>query len=124
MAEIKKSISIPGHRSFVRTLSCCSNGSSILSASDESVKIWRRGLNDEQKCTTTMPCEVSLCSVFLPGNKHCIVGTKNGLLNICDVDKRELVNSIESHDGFVKCICLSPDLPPSPLHPFFTAYNF
>ncbi|GBM18224.1 WD repeat-containing protein 3 [Araneus ventricosus] len=110
IAEIKKSISIPGHRSFVRTLSCCSNGYSILSASDETVKIWRRGLNDEQKCTTTLPCEASLCSVFVPGNKHCIVGTKNGLLNIYDVDKRELVNSIESHDGFVKCICLSPDL--------------
>ncbi|CAL1297727.1 unnamed protein product [Larinioides sclopetarius] len=110
IAEVKKSISIPGHRSFVRTLNCCSNGYSVLSASDESVKIWRKGLNDEQKCTTTLPCEASLCSLFVPGNKHCIVGTKNGLLNIYDVDKRELVNSIESHDGFVKCICLSPDL--------------
>ncbi|GIY73279.1 WD repeat-containing protein 3, partial [Caerostris extrusa] len=102
--QVSRSISMPGHRSFVRTVSCSSDGYSILSACDQSVKIWR---SEEQKCATTLPCDASLCSVFVPGNNHCIIGTKNGKLNIFDIDKHELVNSIDAHDGFVKCICLS-----------------
>ncbi|GFU34257.1 WD repeat-containing protein 3 [Nephila pilipes] len=106
-AKICQSISIPGHRSFVRTLNCSTDSYSILSACDEFTKIWR-SVKEEQKCATTLPCKAALCSVFVPGDKHCIIGTKNGELNIFDIDKQDLLNSIDGHDGFVKCICLSP----------------
>ncbi|KAG8197076.1 hypothetical protein JTE90_004343 [Oedothorax gibbosus] len=105
--EMLRNITLPGHRSFVRTLSCSSDGLSILSACDESVKIWK-SFNEVQKCSTTLDCDLALCSLFVIGDKHCIIGTKKGELNIFDVEARELVNSIDSHDGAVRCMCLSP----------------
>ncbi|GFV08204.1 WD repeat-containing protein 3 [Trichonephila clavipes] len=106
-AELCQSISIPGHRSFVRTLSCSSDSLSILSGCDESVKIWR-SFKGEQRCASTLPCNAALCSVFVPGNNHCIIGTKNGTLDVFDIDKQTLTSSVDGHGGFVKCICLSP----------------
>ncbi|GFR30150.1 WD repeat-containing protein 3 [Trichonephila clavata] len=106
-AVLCQSISIPGHRSFVRSLSCSYDGLSILSVGDQSAKIWR-SFKGEQRCATTLPCNAALCSVFVPGNNHCILGTKNGKLDIFDIDKQTLTSSVDGHDGFVKCICLSP----------------
>ncbi|PKU29021.1 wd repeat-containing protein hypothetical protein [Limosa lapponica baueri] len=66
-------ITIGGHRSDVRTLAFSSDNIAVLSAAAESVKIWNRST---LQCIRTMDCEYALCSLFVPGDRQVIIGTK------------------------------------------------
>ncbi|XP_056016020.1 WD repeat-containing protein 3-like isoform X2 [Ostrea edulis] len=99
-------LSLPGHRSDVRTLCFSSDNTAILSASGESVKIWNRASN---QCIRTMTCDYALCSVFAPGDRHIIIGTKSGKLLIFDVGSGGLLEELEAHKGAVWSLCMSPD---------------
>ncbi|XP_035232380.1 WD repeat-containing protein 3-like, partial [Stegodyphus dumicola] len=107
-AMLCHNIMLPGHRSFVRSLNYSADNSMILSASEEAVKIWK-SYKDEETCTHTLKCDSALCSVFVTGNSHCIIGTKNGRLEIFDINAREMLESVQAHEGSVKCITISPD---------------
>ncbi|KAG1651937.1 WD repeat-containing protein 3 [Nymphon striatum] len=95
-----------GHRTDVRSMSFSSDGTAILTASGETVKIWSKS---SQHCIKTMPCEYALCSAFLPGDRHCIVGTRSGKLQIFDIPGRQLLEDIEAHQGTVASLSLSKD---------------
>ncbi|NXX91484.1 WDR3 protein, partial [Centropus bengalensis] len=99
-------ITIGGHRSDVRTLAFSSDNIAILSASAESVKIWNRAT---LQCIRTMDCEYALCSLFVPGDRQVIVGTKTGKLQLYDLASGSLMEALNAHDGAVWSIVLSPD---------------
>lgn len=101
-AAVMESIRYGGHRSDVRTLSFSSDNTAVLSASGESVKIWSRS---SQQCIRNMECDYALCSTFLPGDRHCIVGTKTGKLQLFDIGAAVLLDDIEAHEGSVWSIC-------------------
>ncbi|CAB3977314.1 WD repeat-containing 3 [Paramuricea clavata] len=100
------SIKTPGHRSDVRTLSFNSDASCILSGATESVKVWNRST---QKCIRTMSSGYCLSSFFVPGDRHVVVGTKAGKLQIFDISSGALLESLDAHEGAVWSLALAPD---------------
>uniref|UniRef100_A0A6I8RCF7 WD repeat-containing protein 3 n=3 Tax=Xenopus tropicalis TaxID=8364 RepID=A0A6I8RCF7_XENTR len=100
-------LTLGGHRSDVRTLAFSSDNIAVLSASAETVKIWNRST---LQCIRTMPCEYALCSLFVPGDRHVIIGTKSGNLQLFDLASGNLLETVNAHDGAVWSICPSPDL--------------
>uniref|UniRef100_A0A6P8IV86 WD repeat-containing protein 3-like n=1 Tax=Actinia tenebrosa TaxID=6105 RepID=A0A6P8IV86_ACTTE len=96
----------PGHRSDVRTISLSSDGMCVLSGSQETLKVWNR---DSQQCIHTMSTGYTLCSFFVPGDKHAIIGTKEGKIEIYDIAAGSLLESVEAHEGPVWSLSLAPD---------------
>uniref|UniRef100_A0A663LRP4 WD repeat-containing protein 3 n=1 Tax=Athene cunicularia TaxID=194338 RepID=A0A663LRP4_ATHCN len=99
-------ITIGGHRTDVRTLAFSSDNIAILSAAAESVKIWNRST---LQCIRTMDCEYALCSLFVPGDRQVVVGTKTGKLQLYDLASGSLLETVNAHDGAVWSIALSTD---------------
>ncbi|XP_060076229.1 WD repeat-containing protein 3-like [Ylistrum balloti] len=105
-AENVKNLTILGHRTDVRTVSFSSDNTAILSASGETAKIWNRST---LQCIRTMPCSYALCSTFAPGDRHIIIGTKNGKLLIFDIASGSLLESIDAHSKEVWSLSMTPD---------------
>ncbi|KYO28787.1 WD repeat-containing protein 3 isoform X1 [Alligator mississippiensis] len=105
VARVSK-ITIGGHRSDVRTLAFSSDNIALLSAAAESVKIWNRST---LQCIRTMECEYALCSLFVPGDRQVVIGTKTGKLQLFDLASGGLLETLAAHDGAVWSISLSPD---------------
>uniref|UniRef100_UPI00398F5E89 WD repeat-containing protein 3 isoform X2 n=1 Tax=Pristiophorus japonicus TaxID=55135 RepID=UPI00398F5E89 len=99
-------ITIAGHRTDARTLAFSSDNIAVLSASAETVKIWNRST---LQCIRTMVCEYSLCSLFVPGDRQIILGTKSGKLQLFDLASGNLLETFVAHDGAVWSISLAPD---------------
>ncbi|XP_067849056.1 WD repeat-containing protein 3 [Heptranchias perlo] len=99
-------ITIAGHRTDARTLAFSSDNIAVLSASAETVKIWNRST---LQCIRTMACEYTLCSLFVPGDRQIILGTKSGKLQLFDLASGNLLESFDAHDGAVWSISLAPD---------------
>ncbi|KAI5474485.1 hypothetical protein MNV49_003208, partial [Pseudohyphozyma bogoriensis] len=100
------SLDIPGHRSDVRTLCVSSDDTLLASAANGSLKLWN--LKTTQ-CVRTMDCGYALCSTFLPGDKHIVVGTKTGELLLFDLSSSSLLETIPAHTGAVWGIHVRPD---------------
>ncbi|XP_048459068.1 WD repeat-containing protein 3 isoform X1 [Rhincodon typus] len=99
-------ITIAGHRTDARTIAFSSDNIAVLSASAETVKIWNRST---LQCIRTMACEYTLCSLFVPGDRQIILGTKSGKLQLFDLSSGNLLETVDAHDGAVWSISLAPD---------------
>ncbi|KAL6484805.1 hypothetical protein MHYP_G00068500 [Metynnis hypsauchen] len=99
-------LTLGGHRTDVRTLTFSSDNIAVLSASGETVKVWNRST---LQVIRTMACEYALCSLFVPGDRQIIIGTKSGKIQIFDLASGSLLETTEAHDGALWSICLSPD---------------
>lgn len=96
-------LTLGGHRTDVRTLAFSSDNLAVLSASGDTVKVWNRWgssvsrgswksalrlcrkavsdrwsarLRSTLQVIRTMACEYTLCSLFVPGDRQIILGTK------------------------------------------------
>lgn len=96
----------PGHRSDIRTVALSSDDSMLLSGSNNEVKIWnpRSGA-----CLRTIEAGYGLCALFAPGNRHAVVGTKEGNLEVVDVAASSRVQSVPAHTGAVWSLAALPD---------------
>jgi len=99
-------LTLPGHRTDVRTICFSSDNTAILSASAEGAKIWNRAT---LQCIRTMPCDYALCCCFAPGDRHVVIGTKTGKLQLFDIAAGNLLETIDAHEGAVWSICLAPN---------------
>ncbi|XP_053353298.1 WD repeat-containing protein 3 [Clarias gariepinus] len=99
-------LTLGGHRTDARTVSFSSDNIAVLSASGDTVKVWNRAT---LQVIRTMVCEYALCSLFVPGDRQIIVGTKTGKIQIFDLASGSLLESTDAHEGAVWSICLSPD---------------
>lgn len=113
----------PGHRSDIRTVALASDDSMLLSGSNNEVKIWnpRSGA-----CLRTIEAGYGLCALFAPGNRHAVVGTKSGSLDLLDVAASSMVQSVAAHAGAVWSLAALPDsrsaiLPHAPVVQLWTA---
>ena len=103
-------ISVPGHRSDVRALALSSDNFLVASASRKDVKIWSVASG---ACTQTVPTGFGLCLAFVPGDRHVILGTKDGQVQIVSLSSALTVFSTQAHEGSavwaiqVRPICLS-----------------
>ncbi|XP_072441340.1 WD repeat-containing protein 3 [Chiloscyllium punctatum] len=99
-------VTIAGHRTDARTIAFSSDNIAVLSASAETVKIWNRST---LQCIRTMACEYALCSLFVPGDRQIILGTKSGKLQLFELSSGNLLETHDAHDGAVWSISLAPD---------------
>ncbi|XP_077473964.1 WD repeat-containing protein 3 [Stigmatopora argus] len=99
-------LTLGGHRSDVRTLAFSSDNLALLSASGETVKVWNRST---LQVVRTMECEYALCSLFVPGDRQIILGTKCGSLQIFELASGTLLEVLSGHDGALWSMCLAPD---------------
>ncbi|XP_004081424.1 WD repeat-containing protein 3 [Oryzias latipes] len=99
-------LTLGGHRTDVRTLAFSSDNLAVLSASGDTVKVWNRST---LQVIRTMTCEYALCSLFVPGDRQIILGTKSGKLQIFELASGSLLETSDAHDGAVWSLCLAPD---------------
>ncbi|XP_076850458.1 WD repeat-containing protein 3 [Brachyhypopomus gauderio] len=99
-------LTLAGHRTDVRTLAFSSDNIALLSASAETVKVWNRAT---LQVVRTMECEYALCSMFVPGDRQIIIGTKSGNIQIFELASGSLLESVAAHQGALWSVCLSPD---------------
>lgn len=60
-------------------------------------------------CLSTMDSGYGLCSIFAPGNRHAVLGTKEGTLEIFDLGASEKIHVEAAHEGAVWSIAPLPD---------------
>uniref|UniRef100_A0A3Q1BVC4 WD repeat-containing protein 3 n=1 Tax=Amphiprion ocellaris TaxID=80972 RepID=A0A3Q1BVC4_AMPOC len=99
-------LTLGGHRTDVRTLAFSSDNLAVLSASGDTVKVWNRST---LQVIRTMACEYALCSLFVPGDRQIILGTKSGKLQIFELASGSLLETVDAHDGALWSLCLAPD---------------
>ncbi|XP_057708429.1 WD repeat-containing protein 3 [Corythoichthys intestinalis] len=99
-------LTLGGHRSDVRTLAFSSDNLALLSASGDTVKVWNRST---LQVVRTMACEYALCSLFVPGDRQIILGTKSGNLQIFELASGSLLETLNGHDGALWSMCPAPD---------------
>lgn len=99
-------LTLGGHRTDVRTLAFSSDNLAVLSASGDTVKVWNRST---LQVIRTMACDYALCSLFVPGDRQIILGTKSGKLQIFELASGNLLESVDAHDGALWSLCLAPD---------------
>ena len=60
---------------------------------------------------TTIKIEATnaFASAFSPNNDQVAVGASNGVLALCDLEKGEVVKSVQAHGNWVLCVAYSPD---------------
>ena len=102
-----RSFDFQGHRSDARCVAFSSCSTAIASVSHESLKVWSRS---SQHCIRTIGSGYGLTCLFVPGDRHVIVGTKQGSLQIFDLDKAEITEEIsEAHTKEIWSMSLYPD---------------
>ncbi|XP_029314804.1 WD repeat-containing protein 3 [Cottoperca gobio] len=99
-------LTLGGHRTDVRTLAFSSDNLAVLSASGDTVKVWNRST---LQVIRTMACEYALCSLFVPGDRQIILGTKSGNLQIFELASGSLLETVDAHTGALWSLCLAPD---------------
>lgn len=60
-------------------------------------------------CLRTIEAGYGLCAIFAPGNRHAVVGTKEGTLDIIDVGASSRLESLQAHSGAVWSLAALPD---------------
>ncbi|KAL1919761.1 uncharacterized protein VTP21DRAFT_1692 [Calcarisporiella thermophila] len=100
------SVDLQGHRSDIRTVSLSSDDELLCTASNGLLKVWNVKANT---CIRTIECGYALCSTFLPGNRHILIGTKSGDLELFDIASSSLVESIHAHEGAIWSMQVRPD---------------
>lgn len=106
-ATILRSIAQHGHHTEVRCVAFSSDNLAIASGSGDSAKLWNCNTT---ACLRTVSTDYALCTCFVPGDRHILVGTKSGRLLIVDVVIGEIIEDIPAHESELWSICLFPDL--------------
>ncbi|KAJ3270719.1 hypothetical protein HDV01_007475 [Terramyces sp. JEL0728] len=100
------SIDLPGHRTDIRTLCLSEDDELLASGSSDMVKLWS---TKNGNCVQTLESGYALCSAFVPGGKHLIVGTKQGELLLYELSSSSLLETIQAHEGPIWGIQILPD---------------
>ncbi|KAJ9070637.1 beta transducin [Entomophthora muscae] len=105
-SECLYSLEQPGHRSDVRAISLSSDDELLASCSNGLLKVWNI---QSGACIRTMDCGVAICCTFLPGDRHIVVGTKTGAIELFDVASSTLIESFSAHSSTVWSMHVRPD---------------
>ncbi|GAA97518.1 uncharacterized protein L969DRAFT_91431 [Mixia osmundae IAM 14324] len=100
------SLDLPGHRNDVRALAISSDDQLLASAAQGSLKVWNAKTT---KCLRTLDCGYALCTAFLPGDRHIVVGCKSGELLLYDVASSSLLETVQAHTGALWSLQVRPD---------------
>lgn len=95
-----------GHHSEIRSVAFSSDCLATISGSAEALKIWNR---PSLACLRTIKTDYILSLCFVPGDRHVIVGLKNGHMLIVDIAAGDILEDIEAHSKELWSISLLPD---------------
>jgi len=104
-----------GHRGEIRGSTMASSSRQVATCAVGGVKVWRVELEEEGEegsivdCTHTIPLPEPVCLTFLPGDQYLAVGTKEGTIELLDLRRSCVVDTIEAHKGEVRCLCVRAD---------------
>eukprot|EP00898_Chlorokybus_atmophyticus_P008490 jgi/Chlat1/8642/Chrsp87S00661 len=105
-AEKVQTLDQQGHRTDVRAVVLSSDDSLLVSLSHSAVKVWNP---QTTACLRSMDSGYGLCGTFVPGDKHVVVGTREGSLEVYDVGAGEQLAKLPAHSGAVWGIAPLPD---------------
>ncbi|KAI0243927.1 beta transducin [Massospora cicadina] len=100
--ECLYSLEQPGHRSDIRAIALSSDDELLASCSNGLLKVWNVQTG---ACIRTMGCGLYLS----PGDRHIVVGTKSGALELFDVASSSLLESFAAHTSTVWSLHVRPD---------------
>jgi len=101
------SIQRGGHRTPCRAVAISHDDALIISTSNSGAKIWDRAT---QKCVRTLKAGYGLCTAFVPGNRHAIVGTRSGEIQLFDLGSGDMIEEIEdAHESAIWSLDIQPD---------------
>ena len=95
-----------GHRSDVRAVALSPDDETVLSCSNNGCKLWNIA---DGSCLRTVKGGYGLCAAFAPGGRHAIIGTKQGAIELIDVNSGNQLEVPEAHEGAVWGFALLPD---------------
>ncbi|XP_012526680.1 WD repeat-containing protein 3 [Monomorium pharaonis] len=107
--EVKclRSIRAHGHRTEVRAICFSSDNLAFATVSGDSIKLWNR---PTLACLRTVPCGYALTVTFVPGDRHLIVGLKDGKMLIVDIASGDILEEVAAHSKELWSVTLFPDL--------------
>lgn len=104
--KIVATVNMHGHRSDVRAVCISSDDLLIATVGKGEAKVWNART---RQCVRTSLCGFGLCCAFAPGDRHLLVGTKEGRLQILDLSSGDMLRDYEGHEGAVWSLDVSPD---------------
>ncbi|KAH0946147.1 hypothetical protein HN011_001484 [Eciton burchellii] len=102
-----RSITTHGHRTDVRAVCFSSDNLAFATVSGDSVKLWNR---PTLACLRTVECGYALSVTFVPGDRHLIVGLKDGKMLIIDIASGDILEEVAAHSKELWSVTLLPDL--------------
>lgn len=108
-SEVKhlRSIMAHGHRTDVRAVCFSSDNLAFVTVSGDSVKLWNR---PTLACLRTVLCGYALTVTFVPGDRHLIVGLKDGKMLVIDIASGDILEEVAAHSKELWSVTLFPDL--------------
>ena len=97
-ASTKFRVDLPGHRAAVRSVCVSHDDALILTTAAEGCKVWNAAT---KRCVRTVSTGYGLCGFFVAGNQHVIIGTKEGDIELVDLNTSTVVHRERGHDGAV-----------------------
>ena len=95
-----------GHPSDIRAVALSPDDETVLSCSSNGCKLWN--ISDGE-CLRTIKGGYGLCVAFAPGGRHAIVGTKQGTIELVDVNSGAQLPVPQAHEGAVWGFAMLPD---------------
>lgn len=105
-SEKISTLDLPGHRSDVRSLCLSSNDEVLLTSGGNLLKAWNIQTGN---CIRTIHSGFGLSVVFAPGDRHAVLGTKEGKLEIYDLQSSRLLEIVDAHTAPIWGIQLRHD---------------
>ncbi|KAJ1924236.1 beta transducin [Tieghemiomyces parasiticus] len=103
---LQYNVDLAGHRGEARAIALSSDDELLATASNGLLKVWN---TQTMACIRTMACGPANCVEFLPGDKHIVIGTKTGHLELFDISANVLMESIAAHAKEVWSVAVQPD---------------
>jgi U3 small nucleolar RNA-associated protein 12 len=113
------SLDMQGHRSDVRSIVFSSDDEVLMTCSSDTIKLWNTQTHQCLRTITTTNSSGNnnggkhgayiVSSVFVPGNRFLIVGTKKGELLVYDAWSAQCLETVKAHEGTIWTIDVRPD---------------
>jgi U3 small nucleolar RNA-associated protein 12 len=84
-------------------MSLSSSSSLLATGSAESIKIWDL---ESLQCTKNFESGYITSLIFLPKDRFFLIGEKNGMLRLFDLNRNEQVQEIQGHEDSIWSIAL------------------
>ncbi|XP_076263220.1 WD repeat-containing protein 3 [Rhynchophorus ferrugineus] len=102
-----RSILNQGHHTDTHCVAFSNESVTLVSGSSDSVKLWNM---PSQTCLKTVETGYVMSLVFVPGDKHILVGLKDGRLLIVDIVVGDILEEIPAHTKELRSIVITPNM--------------